>query len=122
MTCRELDDQEALTQYGVRGEEWRTAPRSNESDVSLLLGTLTPEEAAKRVRKGRWPPADDDGARHTTVGALRAQGFLVRYTHRPANRLHVSAEVPDDRIWDDDTRARFDNCFGDPQYVKQQGS
>lgn len=122
MTCREIEDDEALSQYGVDGEPWRVAPREGESDVSVLLGELPPDEAARRVRKGRWIPAGTDGVRYTTAGTLRAAGFDVRYTHTKANKLHASVVLPNDGTWDNEQRAQFDNCFGDPQYVASKES
>lgn len=95
---RLIGDDEELTQYGVTTDPFRNQPRwRQEEAVSLLVGAWDSLEAGYRVR-GQALEDGTDAARYTTVGALRAKGFIVTNTPTKRNPDHVS--VSWDGEWD----------------------
>jgi len=109
---------QVLTQYGARSPaftgqaqpHFRTAPRADERDVSVLAGRLTSHQAAMAVRQEfvRWR----DVVRYTTVQRLRNAGIQVRSTPSRMIPNHISVEYDGD--WTDDVAKRFDDCFDQP--------
>ena len=94
-----IADDEILSQHGHEGRNggsfYRSAPRPDidHGYLSLIRGSVTPEEALHIVMKWRAPPRLY-GVRYVTAGALRAAGFTVSHSPNPANDRHVSASVP----------------------------
>lgn len=75
----------------------------------MILGRLAPDEAGPAIGQ----PVN--GARHTTVGALRAAGFQVEHDPSNENPQHVSVTAKG-RWADKDSAASaaFQKCFGEP--------
>lgn len=109
---RDVGDLEALAQFGSRKGGFRNHPRATESDVSVLVGRLTVEEATVFVR-GR-PPDPGDGVRYARAGALRKAGFSV--THTPSRSIPVHASVEFPGVWDHGVESRFDRSFSEPMF------
>jgi hypothetical protein len=88
-----------------------------ETDVSLLLGPMSPKEAASKVLRG----GDEEGVgvRRTTVGKLRQAGFVVAHTPNRRNRDHVSVSL--ERAWTDDDSNSFSSCFEQPIWEGEGG-
>ncbi|GAB1694288.1 hypothetical protein KRM28CT15_60910 [Krasilnikovia sp. M28-CT-15] len=113
---RELAAETILAQYGreVDGQQtFRNGPRADrETSQSMTIGPCSAEEVA-RIVLGR-PVRASDRVRHTTVGELRAAGFVVTSTPTVRNPDHVSVAVPGNRVpWNDQEEARFDSCFAE---------
>lgn len=78
--------------------------------MSLLLGEVSLEVACLRVLGLRPQPADS--IRRTTVGLLRARGFIVDFTPEEFFPEHVSVTGPGwPHKWHPDLRARFKSAF-----------
>lgn len=111
---QDLADEIELTQYGVHGEEFRNSLRIDrgENELSLLLGRLKAMMAALMVTKTVPSGAR---ARYTTVGALRACGFIVKHSPTKGNSIHVSVYPPQGDLgpleWDAALAETFDKCF-----------
>ena len=107
---RAIGDEETLTQYGFldpAGGVFPSHPRwGRETDLSMLLGAFSVDEAAKYVRISTGRPSEGDAVRLTTAGALRQQGFSVRHSWRKRNPYHVSVEVQASQNWDDESLER----------------
>jgi hypothetical protein len=121
---QEISDDADLSQYGERssGESFRFRDRTRaevgETDISLILGRVSAEEAARLVTKTCRPYA---AVRHTTAGQLRGKGFYVRHTPTRKNSQHVSVTLPqkdEHAEWDDNLAKIFDQCFADPRGVE----
>lgn len=115
-------DCEHVTQYGSREVEppFRRRPRyPRENDLSLLRGWLNAAEACRLVR-GRDVANCPDGVRHSTVGLLRAAGYLVEHT--PSTRIpgHISVRCLD--RWGSEQDTEFDDCFGTPVWRTEESS
>ena len=120
LTC--IADDEPLSQYGKVESRpntpvFRSRRRENEPGLSLLKGTLTAAEIARRVL-GRSGSSSKDRVRHTTAGKLRKAGFAVIHTPTQVNQKHCSVVLlnTDDGLdyeteWSDDVSSRFDECF-----------
>jgi hypothetical protein len=116
----DLDDEDWVSQYGtihmpISGKPFKGRPPidGDSLELSLLVGKLTPDEAARTVNPRRVQGAmPGDGVRHARVGKLRSAGFLV--WRSPTRRIpgHVSV-MPIDcgTSWSDDESLRFDDCF-----------
>lgn len=109
-----IEDEQTLTQFGSKELSFRNEPRTDEgeTDISLLAGSFTADEAIgllTRWRRGAW---GEEGVRYTTAGALRRAGFHVKPTPTPRNPHHVSVVL--DREWVDDDCVRFNACFDEP--------
>lgn len=77
----------------------------------MIFGRVTVAEAKACV--GLPGATASDGARYTTVGALRAAGFVVKRSPTRRNEKHVSVLLPG-QVWGDDHAARFNECFIEP--------
>lgn len=114
-TGEPIGDHELLTQYVFGGEEPRNVPRPSDRDgLSALRGQSTLQEAARFVRKARWPH-EGDSVRHVLVRDLREAGFIVDHTPNRRNPLHTSIRI--EAQWNVDVAHAFDACFAfhDPQ-------
>lgn len=79
--------------------------------MSLIRGTLTPEEAGRARFGRRHVPKGRDAARQTTAGRLRMAGFRVEHTPRlPMSPDHVSV-FWDTGHWDESVAKLFEECF-----------
>ncbi|MEV5553010.1 hypothetical protein AB0L44_05090 [Nonomuraea wenchangensis] len=116
----DLDDDDWVSQFGtihapIGGKPFKCRPFIHEDpqELSLLLGKLTPDEAATTVNRRRAGSAlPGDGVRHARVGKLRSEGFRV--WRSPTRKIpgHVSVMPLDgNRSWTDDDSQRFDGCF-----------
>ena len=108
-----IDDAHWLTQYGAQTADqavanFRSAPRPNEADMSLLLGRLEPMVAEILVRKYITGTAM---ARYALARSLREAGFKVEHTPSPMNPLHVSVFPATN--WDAASAEGFHSCFTD---------
>ena len=114
LIVEEIRDQEEVTQRVCRGRDAVpeiNAPRPRDMGrVSVIRGRVTPSEAYDVVRKG-GTPGPDDGARYTTVAALRRAGFVVTHSPNPRNPDHVSVSYPGD--WGSDVALLFKSCFAE---------
>lgn len=114
----ELPDELRLTQYGERppfGDGFRDRLREDigETEISMILGEVDASAAAILVTRSFALGAI---RRVTTVGRLRAAGFLVVHSPTKSNRLHVSvfpprAEGGESAEWGDEVANRFNACF-----------
>lgn len=121
---QELGDDELVTQYGNSkyppGEPFRRRPRSQESDISLIAGRKTADEAARLVNPRRLGAGPGEGVRYAQVGRLRREaGLRIERTPAPLNPDHVSATLDGDREWTDEVSARFDACFTEPDWKEE---
>lgn len=112
----ELADDQVLTQYGNRaypaGEPFRHRPREGkETEISLMAGRLSVDDAARAVSRGRRSAYPDDGVRYTTAGRLRAGGFKVTSTPSRLIPNHVSTALVGEKDWTESVCAEFDACF-----------
>jgi hypothetical protein len=117
----ELGADEVLTQYGnrtyPRGQPFRNRPRpGKETAISLIRGRLSVDEVFRVVNRGTDKAYDDDGARYTTVGELRAAGFRVGATPSRLIPGHVSVTLDDETAWTDDVCVTFSACFTEPAW------
>jgi hypothetical protein len=107
----EVRDGDELTQF-VTKDLLRDRPHSEEQELSMLLGMLSPMAAVTCIIRKRSSVVPTDGVRYTTAGALRSAGFEVASTPEKGNPLHVSVRCPQD--WDDDVAQVFSSCLGAP--------
>jgi hypothetical protein len=81
----------------------------------MILGRLGPDEAGPAIGQ----PVN--GARHTTVGTLRAAGFDVTHTPSAENDRHVSVIT---KGWwrdkDSEASKAFQKCFDAPVWHEEQ--
>ncbi|MGH3621171.1 MAG: hypothetical protein ACRDQ5_05190 [Sciscionella sp.] len=105
---REVNDDETLTQFGMKGagvESFRGQPRfdDGETELSMCVGHLRPEEILPLI-SGRQLRSTD-AVRYFNVGKLRSVGYIVIHTPNAKNPLHVSVAAPQDvdaaRWWKD---------------------
>jgi hypothetical protein len=121
---KKIADDEILTEYGdrerpVNGKPFKDCPVKPhiKNAVSLMRGKLTVSEAVANFPNRGSGVRKSEGVRYTTAGALREHGFRVEYTPSEWNQVHVSVENLDaKRLWTDDDSARFNACFGEPQW------
>jgi len=121
---RKIADDEVLTEYGdrerpVNGKPFKDRPVRPDvkNAVSLMRGKLSASEAVANFPNRNSKARKGEGVRYTTAGALRERDFRVEYTPSGWNQVHVSVENLDaKREWTDDDRARFNECFGEPQW------
>jgi len=111
---RALSDDTVLSQYGrldPKRATFRNGPRPDrETSQSMFIGACDVDQITRKVL-GR-PGQASDQVRHTTVGRLRAAGFVVTSTPGLRNPDHVSVAVPGNRVpWDHGEQERFDSCF-----------
>ncbi|MEU7004791.1 hypothetical protein [Nonomuraea sp. NPDC046570] len=119
-----IADDEVLTEYGdrdrpVKGKPFKDHPVRPDikNAVSLMRGKLTVDEAVANFPNRLAVAREGEGVRYTTAGALREQEFRVEYTPSEWNPSHVSVENLDARReWTDDDSARFNECFGEPEW------
>lgn len=78
-----------------------------ESELSLISGRLTVEEACGFVRRGKPCDHSRDQVRHTQAGTLRRAGFVVRQTGKDPRHISVSLEGD----WDEKVVVLFDGAF-----------
>lgn len=78
----------------------------------MMLGRLTPDEAGPVIGQ----PAN--GARHVTVGTLRAAGFDVVHSPSPENPTHVSVIARGDwgKECDD---SHLNGCFEEAEWHEE---
>jgi len=121
----DLDDDEVVTQYGNSryppGEPFRQRPRpGKESDISLIAGRKTVDEAACLINPRRDRATAGEGVRYANVGRLRHEaGLQVERTPYPLNPDHASATLDGDQEWTDDVSAKFNACFGEPHWKEE---
>jgi hypothetical protein len=122
----ELAVDQVLTQYGNRayppGEPFRNMPRAarKETDISLLAGRMSVDEAARSVNPRRTEGAHpSDGVRYTTVRTLRAAGFQVEASPSALIPGHVSVTLGSEGDWTDDVRAKLDACFTETTWKEE---
>lgn len=112
---RKIDDDDELTQYGFSAPHpvFHDRPKPGWDAMSMILGRLTPLEAAVRVR-GQIDAERMVGheARYTTARVLRSAGFTVRHTPNRMNDLHVSVS-PTAGSWNDASCTLFNSCFNE---------
>lgn len=116
----EIPNESTLTQYGERppgGEGFRSAlrPETGETEMSLIIGEVSAEQASLLVTKMVQPFAD---RRLTTAGRLRECDFRVVHSPTRGNPLHVSVFPPEiapdePAEWDRAMAELFDQCFTD---------
>lgn len=109
----ELNDDDWLSQYGEKppGEPFRDRLRVElgETEISMIFGRVTAEQASLIVRQMMHPLRD---VRVTTVEALRRSGFRVYHSPTTRSALHVSVHPPGTDVdWDDAVASRFTACF-----------
>lgn len=121
--CR--SDHDGISQYGRRDGAvciFRNEPRSSRiQGMSVQAYRATAQQMCEHVLGDRATDADRDVAcvRHTTVGALRAEGFLVIHTPgKIRNSLHCTVIFPgspqeedNDVTWTVTAARVFDACF-----------
>jgi hypothetical protein len=107
VTCRDLDDEEVLSRYGriTSNPPFRWSPRRGESEMSLFLGRMSPHEVAEAVNTDKYGAL----VRHTTVGRLRAVGFVVVHDPTLQREDHVTVRYPGK--WDRSVSEAFRGCF-----------
>lgn len=118
-----LQDHEVITQFGKVEpglETFRVQLRTGETDMSVLRGALTAEDAALQVY-GRSRLSELDVAasrvRHTVASALRTEGFIVGHTPGKVKPLHVSVFWPGTDLgnyvapWPIKVTEMFEACF-----------
>jgi hypothetical protein len=82
--------------------------------MSMILGEVDSTAASMLITKHLAPGA---GRRVTTVGRLRAAGFVVIHSPTRGNPLHVSVYAPRDEKsgehieWSQEVAKRFNACF-----------
>src|SRR5688572_8934263 len=121
---RHLEGHEELSQYGMRtarGMEFHNALRAGwEEDVSLILGEVSADEAARivhRPRRAAAIPAERHAVRYTTVGRLRDNGFEVCHTPGKNTPKHVSVTYGQPGVqWPKEVSMLFDSCFEDASH------
>jgi hypothetical protein len=118
--ARELRDEEPITQYGsassrAQNPHFRHCPRvpKDRGGISVIVGRLDSHAAAELVRTRDSTNPDEDLARHTTVGRLRAAGFRVEHAPSRKNPGHtrVCHDSAPDGVWAPDVQELFDLCF-----------
>ena len=118
---------EAVTHHTATKGIYCNAPRPEvaaETDVSVIRGDVSTEEAMRQRNRKRTPAPEDvarGAVRRTTAGELRAAGFAVIHTpgkKRGHENPHVSVIWPDDnpldlqeRNWPADVQDAFAACF-----------
>jgi hypothetical protein len=121
--ARALADEEVLTQYGSSTNPtpdgpFRQTPREkDEGSVSLMIGHCTPTQASLAI--GHLRALEGDGARYTTVAALRGAGFTVTHTPSRSNPDHVSVAARTE--WTKELGQEFANGFKQVQWLGEQG-
>lgn len=120
----DIDDDQVLTQFGAKQDivaldpPFRRKPRQGrETNVSLILGRLSPAEASRIVRRS-LAPAPFDGVRYATAGKLRAAGFVVMHTPSRMNPNHVSVSRTTE--WGANEESAFDECFDEPVWIGEE--
>lgn len=117
---REIGDDECVSQYGSRitgSPVFRERPRlSDEGEVSVSLGTLTPAEVRSHVRLG-GVPTSEDGARYVRAGDLRIEGFEV--VHKPTRRNPDHAVVRYPGEWDESVVGAFNKHCSAPVWHEE---
>lgn len=110
---RALRDDEVLTQYGrvTSNPDFFGSPHGADAGaMSLMLGEVSLELACLRVQRQRPQPTDT--IRRTTVGLLRAGGFIVDFTPEEFFPEHVSVTGPGrPHRWHAGLRAAFKEAF-----------
>lgn len=104
-----VPNDQVLTQYGTSRKGFHNQPRwERETQLSVIMGRLTPREAGDFVRRhGAQLPFAGDRARYTTAGRLRANGFTVDQTGNDPR--HVSVGYP--LLWNAEVCKAFDAAF-----------
>jgi hypothetical protein len=110
---RELQDDEVVVQIGfvgVDGETFHNCPRAVRDDdaLSVVLGLRSTADAV-RAAFGREASPGYEVSRSSTVGRLRAKGFVV--THSPSRKNPNHASVTDPLAWTAARQAAFASCF-----------
>jgi len=113
----EVSEDVVLTQFGNADGGFRSRPFPGETELSTLLGRLTPLQAVTCISKA--PVAvPGDGIRCTTAGTLRELGFTVASTPEKANPLHVSVTV--DKEWDEEVENKFSSAMELPIWQEEE--
>lgn len=118
----DLPDDTVLTQYGVRQADgtmaYRGGPRDGEAGLSLIGGLVDSFAAALLVRQHSATPLEY--VRHTRVGYLREEGFVVSHDPGPWNALHVLVQVPRGaEKWKNGEKKAFRRAFA--RYAEEAG-
>ncbi|SNS79518.1 hypothetical protein [Actinacidiphila glaucinigra] len=77
--------------------------------MSIVVGLVKVEDLGPVIDQ------PSSGARYSTVGKLREQGFTVRHTPSQKNPDHATVSVKGD--WTAERGHAFNLCFGDPTWV-----
>ena len=119
-TPRLLGDDDWLTQVGRRlpaTDEYvfpnRLRPLKDppETDLSMLLGVISPVDARRHAFGATAMKPGRNAARRVRVGGLRSAGFRVEHTPRhPGSPLHVSVFWDGEDGWDDKVAVLLDDC------------
>jgi len=123
-----VPDETLLTQFAWRPSSFRIRPRADRGELglSVLIGRLTVEEAARYVLMGQPPPARQlasAAVRLTTAGDFRRAGFAVVHTPgRVKPGIHATVVWPNtdpircpDGNWNTQVSDLFNMCFNEQQ-------